>query len=121
MITLSKKDHQMINRAFEASEEATHKFRIGCVVYAKKPIAITQNEGNKTHPNLPGLVNKLHAEMRALKYLNNVQGAVMVVVRGSKQNPRLARPCSHCLDIIKEAGIKKVIFTTDAGFEILKL
>jgi tRNA(Arg) A34 adenosine deaminase TadA len=121
MLALSKKDKKMIDRAFEISQEATHKFRIGCVIYDKKPLTMAANCGIKTHPNLPGLVDKLHAEMKALKVYNNVNGADIVVVRGSKTNPRLAKPCKYCLERIKNAGIRRVIYSTDNGFEVLRL
>jgi deoxycytidylate deaminase len=32
-----------------------------------------------------------------------------------------SKPCFHCIKLIKECGIKKVCFSTDVGFEIVKV
>lgn len=118
---LSKKINNMINHAFNAGQNSAHKHKVGCVVFDKNIIAKSWNS-NKTHPNLPGLIDKLHAEMRVLKYLgNDATGAYMVVVRGTKKKPLLAKPCYTCLERIKESGVKKVIYSTENGFEIIKL
>ena len=118
---LSRKIENLIDNAFELTQNVTHKHKIGCIIFDKKIMSKTWNEGEKTHPGLPGLIDKLHAEMRALKYLEDVTGACMIVVRGSRQNPRLAKPCPYCLEQIKGAGIRRLIYSTDYGFEMMKL
>jgi deoxycytidylate deaminase len=120
IISFSKKEQGMIDKAFEMSLEATHKHRMGCVIFDKKIQHICCNS-NKTHPGLPGKVDKLHAEMRALKHCLNSEGSVMIIVRGTQKKPLLAKPCKHCFEQIKNAKIRKIIYSTYDGFEMLKL
>lgn len=126
-VLFSKKEQKLLERAYQASEKATHKqFQIGCIIYDKGIISIGYNQG-KTHPdaiNINSMVNKLHAEMFALKYSSkrDLRGACIVVVRkGLHGNPRTAKPCELCLEQIKEAGIKKVIYSITDGHEVIEL
>lgn len=115
----TKKELCIINRAYSVSGLSTHQFKLGCVIYDKKILAYSHNEGSKSHPNLGGKVDKLHAEMRALKHIETpTKNASMVIVRGSYNKPLMAKPCKLCLDLIKDAGIKKVIYSTERGFKV---
>jgi pyrimidine deaminase RibD-like protein len=57
-----------------------------------------------------------HSESAALddNWLSNFKGATAYNVRIRKaQKFGLSAPCEHCLLLLQEAGIKKVVFTTD--------
>ena len=122
MHTFSKKQKSLITKAFDVAKNSTHKFKIGAIAYNKKPLVQSCNIGDRTHPRLPGKIDKLHAEMRILKLLDNeAKGIDMVVVRGTLEKPMLARPCISCLRAMREAGVRRVAYSTDGGFEVMKL
>jgi deoxycytidylate deaminase len=47
------------------------------------------------------------AERRLIRPNSNYKGAILIVVR---KNGRMSRPCQFCQEVIKKAGIKKVIY-----------
>lgn len=58
----------------------------------------------------------LHAEESALKYCNRTEGAVAYVARiNTKGEPRQSRPCPRCMQALKDAGIKRVIYTINGS------
>lgn len=56
-----------------------------------------------------------HAELEAIRDANwNVKGAVLYVARVNKQGAdRNSKPCGLCEIVIREAQIKKVIYTKE--------
>lgn len=55
-----------------------------------------------------------HAEVDALNRFQDVRGATVYIARvGKAGEMRFSRPCSRCLVALKEAGIKKVVYTTN--------
>jgi deoxycytidylate deaminase len=61
----------------------------------------------KNHDNL-----SIHAEAAALKRCARTQGATIYVARVNNRNePMLSRPCAACMDLLKVAGVKKVVYT----------
>lgn len=57
-----------------------------------------------------------HAEMAALRQVNNPKGCTVFVVRqkrGTIDGMALSRPCKNCEKALQEAGIKKVIYSTN--------
>ena len=95
-------------------------FRLGSVLVHKNRIVSVGINSYKTHPML---VNRtpwpfLHAEQHAIirQGTDNCEGLVLYVARVLKNNDlALAQPCDVCNDLIKEVGIKQVIYSIDAG------
>lgn len=55
----------------------------------------------------------VHAEIDALSRVSNPAGATLYVARINKKgNARLSKPCSSCAVALKNAGISKIIYTT---------
>lgn len=68
----------------------------------------------------------LHSECRAIlkaRRKTNLRGAKIYVARLKKQNkaPGLSRPCPMCISVMKNYGIKRVIFSTELGFDSVSL
>lgn len=62
------------------------------------------------HKDAPKL--SVHAEEAALKRCKRTAGAVLYVARINKQGlPRMSRPCTSCMQLIRAAGIKKIVYT----------
>ena len=48
--------------------------------------------------------------------LNSARGTTIYVARVDQRGEtRLARPCSKCMKSLYEAGVREVVYTTDAG------
>lgn len=63
-----------------------------------------------------------HAEEVAIKEAgSNLKGAVIYVARVNRQGrDRDSKPCIKCSSLIQEAGIKKVIYTSEKEINVSK-
>lgn len=101
-----------------------HSYKISSVIIINgKPIEFGWNDIDKTHPSM-GL-KRLHAELSAInrcKHKVDLSKATIVVYGENKFGDRiLAKPCSCCQKHLKDAGIKKAVFSTPNGYGVLKL
>lgn len=98
-------------------------FRLGSVLVHKNRIVSVGVNSYKTHPVLATRTRWpfLHAEQHAIirQGLDNCEGLVLYVARVLKNNDlALAQPCNVCSDLIKEVGIKQIVYSIDdGGFE----
>ncbi len=118
-----------INKARILAEKSKFsQYKMGCVIVKGKKIISTGY--NRSSGKLEKIANKfqfniwsLHAEMDALiKADSNANGAVMFI-SGVKinGNPINCKPCKHCQEVIKEFGIKIVVYSTKSGVEIMEI
>ena len=113
----SRKVQRMINQAYRMVDKATHAQKLGCIIFDKKIISRGFSCGHKTRPNLSsGLVDKLHAEIMAIRKSHYTIGTTLVVVRGNIGKPMMARPCKYCIEHIKDSGIKTIIYSINGGY-----
>lgn len=62
------------------------------------------------HPNLHWLSE--HAEASAIRKASRTMGATIYIARVSNQGDlRMSRPCPRCMSALKDAGIKKIVYT----------
>jgi len=116
--------NSIINKALnEATNSTDFRDRVGAVILNKKGHVISRGYNKrKTHPLQKRYANSinhhcifLHAEMAAIVRMRE-QGHTIVVARKTKSGRiGMAKPCPICAIAIHEAGIKKVIYTTDSG------
>lgn len=83
-------------------------------------LAVAPNsQGSMKHG---GYLYSRHAEGSVL--LNkNARGGSVYVYRSHQQTeaPLLAKPCDRCAQRLRDAGVKKVFYSTVAGWEEMKL
>jgi len=108
----------MIEHAKKASKNGCGKYRLGAAIYDKKGrlISIGWNK-QKTHPKFGSFIyNRIHAEgdalLKALKKKSSLKGSYIVVYR---ERGNLAKPCSCCEGMLREAGIEKVYYTNGSN------
>lgn len=115
-----------MNRAISAAQLATHnKWRLGSVIVKGGSIL---GVGHNRSRNDPTVIEdekyfecSTHAEVSAIKSTKNPKGAKLFVARLTPaDNLALAKPCSRCFQAIKQAGIKKIYYTTSDGSWIAK-
>lgn len=132
MVVTSKARMHQHNRFLKCAEELTHlsdvpRFKYGAVLVHNKAIISSGFNSTKTHPMQHKLNQRrelakrdrgfLHAEVAALQRIRNVpRDSVLYIVRLSRIGWQMARPCAGCMQLIREKGIKKIIYTTPDGF-----
>lgn len=102
--------------ARNASKNSNYKIKIGCVIAIHgKPVSVGWNVV-KTHPTYTGNSHRrsIHAEIRAVISARcDVTGGIAYVYRETRNGvPALCKPCDFCHDIMGEAGIRSVYYTT---------
>ena len=122
-----------MRKAYEASFEADHPhFRLGCVIMIKGNRVISEgaNDKYRSHPyvqkNGQWFNHGIHAELAAIfkvKHRGNLVGATLYIFRQTKNGEFAnARPCPMCYELIKECGIKRIVYTTvDNGVQEEKI
>jgi deoxycytidylate deaminase len=105
--------------ARNTSKFSDHRVKIGAVVSNKKPISAASNRV-KTHPRYANPDNSVrgsvHAEVRAIinSERDDLRGAEIYVYREHLDGtPALARPCSNCMELLAEVGIRNIYYTCE--------
>lgn len=118
-----------------------HGAHVGCVVALKKNILSVASNSEKTHTlqqmynkyrnfNLTSnktVHDKLHAEVCALSLIRHNKGInwkdVEVYVYRSWRNgrPAISKPCPACMQLIKDMGIKTIVYNDEAGNTIKEM
>lgn len=120
---LSNKDRSYLSVARYLATKSTARNTHGAVVVKGGRVLGTGWNKNRNHPMIvsPEHIKtdcSFHAEEVAIREAgeDNIKGAIIYVARVSRNGyDRDSKPCSKCATLIKKAGIKRVIFTTEAG------
>ena len=131
-ILITKRDKKMINHALNMAEMSNFpKYHIGCVVAQKGKVLNASFNSQKTHPvqkkynkfrfeydNTP---HSVHAEIHALSQICNEdidwKNVTVYIARKRKCDCEygIAKPCSACMNMMKNLGIRNIVYTTDFG------
>jgi deoxycytidylate deaminase len=111
--------------AIKLAENSTYKHRHGAVIVKHGKI-ISRGTNQLRYHKLSKYYeyrNSLHAESCAiLRTRCDVRKTVLYVARiNNAGNPRLSAPCKECTTLLHQMGIKSVIYTTNDGWEKIKL
>lgn len=112
----------MLKVATELARTNTSRFRLACIITDKRGHIISSalNSFSKTHPKQQKYAEKvgqpdkvfLHAEIAALVRCR-IQPYAIYIARVTKDGkPALAKPCPVCEMAIREAGVKRIYYTT---------
>ncbi|HBD93196.1 MAG TPA: hypothetical protein DC057_03390 [Spirochaetia bacterium] len=125
-----------LNLARNVSELSDYdQHHIGCVLEYKKHVISSgynivkshplQAEYNKYRPMRgPNVAHKLHAEIMCLHKANKLfdidfSDCTLYIFRALKNGEwAMARACPSCLAMIKDLGIKRIVYTTNYGYAI---
>lgn len=120
---LSKRDRAYLSVARYCAKKSNARNTHGAVVVkGGRVLSIGWNK-NRNHPKIvsPEHIKtecSYHAEEVAIREAGeeNVKGAIIYVARVSKSGQdRDSKPCPKCATLIEQVGIKRVIFTMEAG------
>lgn len=122
-MNLSKTDRSYLNVARYFAKKSLARNTHGAVVVKSGRVMGTGYNKDRNHPKFvsPEHIKSdcsYHAEQVAIREAGeyNIKGAVIYVARVSKNGyDRNSKPCPRCNSLIERAGIKRVIFTIEAG------
>lgn len=96
-----------------------HSYKHGCVIVDKDKIVSVGTNLLKTHPKSNHPWNMVHAELAAIldhKFID-LKGCHAYVYRENLNGViGNSKPCKYCEAVLKEAGIKKVFYTIENGY-----
>jgi len=78
----------------------------------------------KTSPASKHPYRMIHAELSAVmdNKFTDLNGCTAYVYREDNTGtPVMSRPCIYCIDLLKLAGIKKIVYSKNGNFETEKL
>lgn len=111
---ISNNDISFLAATSKFALTSTYRFRMGALLVKSGRVLGGDVNLPKITPSTPPNRVSTHAEIRVLKNTRNARGATLYVARlRSKDIPALARPCSWCMQEIIDAGISRVVFTTN--------
>lgn len=96
---------------------------VGCA-YVEGARAILASNDTKTSPLAASLGSRkcrIHAEVAVLKQLKNAPGDLYIYRERKNGSLGMARPCSSCMVLIKQKGVKRIFYTTYSGFSKEKI
>lgn len=98
------------------SDHPHHK--LGAVISKGNRVISLGFNKNKTHTRSNHNWKRLHAEISAIiKAKQDITNCYIYIYRETKDGQiAMARPCCSCMQAIKEAGIKKIFYTSSEGF-----
>jgi deoxycytidylate deaminase len=120
---LSNRDRSYLSVARYLAAKSNARNTHGAVVVKGGRVLGTGWNKNRNHPAIvsPEHIKtncSYHAEEVAIREAgeDNVKGAIIYVARISKRGEdRDSKPCPKCASLIEQVGIKRVIFTMEAG------
>lgn len=133
------KDEQKLLKAIKCAEinnfcnARGRLIRLGAAIYNGNNFIASNVNQNKTHPLMQYYnqqmpfkrIPYLHAEIATLLAArweigkDNLKNCTIYVARKlNNGNLGNARPCPACWKALKDAGIRKVVYTTEYGFAI---
>ena len=132
----SEKIWKILEKVAIATEPVSRQRLAACLVYKNEIIAVGYNK-NKTHPIAKRFQKHeeaiyLHAEVDCIKNAlriydeDTIAKSTMYVLRVKRPDDNhrefirgLAKPCCGCQHAIEQFNVKRVLYTTDEGFEEL--
>lgn len=118
---MTKRHARWIRRAAEAAWAPSREgYRLGAVaVRGGQLLGRGANRHRNDPTQCPGVDRShwsVHAEHDCLKGVSDAAGATLYVVRIKKCGAlAMARPCANCWDLIRKAGISRVVYSTAEG------
>lgn len=116
-------DLRWIDKAVKVAATSEHpKWRHGCVIVRHNHASTGVNK-LRSDPRNEEYVPTFHAEETALRQAyNGGRGSICYIARVSKRGRLLlARPCDNCWRMLKDAGVKRVVYTVMDGVKEEKI
>lgn len=112
---LSNNDVSFLSATAKIALTAEYRFRVAALIVKSGRVLGGETNSPRTTPDTPPNRVSTHAEIRVLKNTKTTKGATLYVARlKSEDQYGMAKPCIWCLNQILDAGISRVVFSTNA-------
>lgn len=119
---MSRKEN-IINLATKVAQLSGHKFQIGAVLVRGKRVLSFGVNKYKSHPrqinpHTKTLGTSIHAELDCVIHAPYpmISGSSIYVARLLRDGTHgYCRPCISCISLLKEYGIRKIIYTLEGN------
>lgn len=132
---LSRSEYRKLQQTLGLGANSDYwRINIGAAIFSGKRLVFAGHNRTKSHPTQAyynkraGRITKcdsLHAEMSVLipyMMIPKCDDAELYVTRMDRNGlPAMCKPCPACELAIREAGIKRVFYTTPTGVEVLNV
>lgn len=109
---LTTADRRHVQKAIKAAHRSQHKYRVGAALIVANRVATASNRLRNSSKNAPYTEQSVHAEVRAvLRAYKSGRGGTIYVARLGARNALLpSHPCKRCVPVLREAGVKRVVW-----------
>lgn len=113
----------LINKCIDEAMQSVHTYKIGAVVFKNRNILSAGHNSVRSNAKIPFKYrtewkNSYCAEKDALMKipLEDIKNCHILVIRiNNKGELRTSKPCNTCMDMIRDARIKKIWFVNKQG------
>lgn len=114
--SLSNNDISFLAATAKIALTSDYRFRMAALLVKSGRVLGGDTNVHRITPDTPPERMSTHAEIRVLKNTKTTKGATLYVARLKAQDEHgLARPCVWCMSAILDAGISRVVFSTNDG------
>jgi len=124
---VSRRDLSFIKSALKTAANSTgmEKFRLGALAVKSGRVLSFGSNSSRNKPSdwIPRDAWSTHAEEACLRRMpDGSEGATLYVARvGRSGKPLLSRPCDMCMEIARDYGVSRIVFTSESGVEAFYL
>lgn len=110
--SVSINERGYVLRAIKAAESSVHRTRVGATLVVAGRVASASNRIRNSKEVAPFTEQSVHAEVRAVLrgYRSGRGGDVYVARLGARGRFLPSHPCKRCVPILREAGVKRVVW-----------
>jgi len=120
---------QLLSITYNLTFLSCHKFPLAAIVASGNRILSVGINQYKTspmqiNPYTNKIGNGIHAEFCALRGFKKgelIKSVIYIVRRHKDRTYALARPCKECMKIIRNVGIKKIVYSIENNFIVEKI
>ena len=120
---VSSNERGFVLRAVRAAEKSRHKTRVGATLVVAGRVTSAVNRMRNANFVAPYTEQSVHAEVRAvLRAYKNGRGGTIYVARLGKRGHLLpSHPCRRCVPVLRDAGVRRVVWWSGERWEATKL
>lgn len=109
---------KLLKKIKSYSDHPVHK--MSCIIANKNQVVSVGFNKYKTHPKSKHPWGYIHAELAAIldNRFADIKGCTAYIYRETRDGkPAIAKPCPTCLETLRLAGIKKIVYTDLNGYK----